>query len=813
MAIDYSTKMFQTNLIPANLGFLALSLAAFAGPAAAAPIQVKVTSTVPRAYSADVSASDLLAGLTPVTTGWNTGNQASPRELSDGMHGGPFAPGSGDAVQGAWTTVGATATYDLGAGPNSGGYNLTSIQSIADWDSAGFGNQGWKVETKLAGATDFTTLATVSYQPIASGGGTTKVTLTDGGGTLASGVRWIRFTANSVNGGANSGAFIWREVDVFGGPATPDTAPPFIDSFVPANNETNASPAADLILTFNENIAIGTGNVTIRNLDANSPLLIPISDPRITVTGSTLTINPAESLSANTRHAIQIDPTAIHDLSGNRFVGIGDDLTWRFTTGQPDLTAPSIISLAPARGAIDARAASNLVATFNEDIAMGTGSITLRNLTAAAEIVITLPDSRISIAGAVLTINPETDLSDSTSYSVRIGSTAITDRAGNPFTGITDDETWNIITAATPLRIMCLGDSITAGYTDNPTWSVPYKFGYRGRLFNLLTDTRRYNFKFVGGSTEPWTGISGDPTRGGTYKPAFDLRDIGQDGHRGYGGKTASFLNSNILTWLATDDPDVILLKIGTNSQDQSGLDTLVDTITKTKPNLHLIVARIIPKYSYQQGIVDYNNYIRDTLLPKYGTLGRNVTLVDQYAPFLTDPGNLTSINQSLFANGINHPDNAGYDRMADVWFAGIEALGIAPATFASYISNPAFGLAPAEQGLDLDPDGDGIGNGLEAWFGTNPREFSKGIARLNKTGAVTTFTHPRNESLPADLSISYRWSTNLTDWYDSAAPNGPGGVPAVTITADTVGGTTTVTATATGVLDQVFLRAEVSRR
>ena len=29
------------------------------------------------------------------------------------------------------------------------------------------------------------------------------------------------------------------------------------------------------------------------------------------------------------------------------------------------------------------------------------------------------------------------------------------------------------------VRIMCLGDSITAGYTDNPDWDVPFEFGYR----------------------------------------------------------------------------------------------------------------------------------------------------------------------------------------------------------------------------------------------------------------------------------------------------------------------------------------------
>ena len=37
-----------------------------------------------------------------------------------------------------------------------------------------------------------------------------------------------------------------------------------------------------------------------------------------------------------------------------------------------------------------------------------------------------------------------------------------------------------------PLRIMCLGDSITVGYTDNPHWKEPFKFGYRSRLYKLL---------------------------------------------------------------------------------------------------------------------------------------------------------------------------------------------------------------------------------------------------------------------------------------------------------------------------------------
>jgi len=81
-----------------------------------------------------------------------------------------------------------------------------------------------------------------------------------------------------------------------------------------------------------------------------------------------------------------------------------------------------------------------------------------------------------------------------------------------------------------PLRIMPLGDSITAGYTDDPVWDVPFEFGYRSGLYVRLRDGG-YNFQFVGKSPEPWDGRWGVP--GNTPFP--DLRALGQDKHRGYG--------------------------------------------------------------------------------------------------------------------------------------------------------------------------------------------------------------------------------------------------------------------------------------
>lgn len=179
------------------------------------------------AYLADASPGDLLHGLIPETTGWNFANHAHPDEITDGIHGAAYDTVPDDMVQGGWTTVGATATYHLGTGPGGLGYDLASIRSIAAWNGAGFGNQTWAVEVKPVNG-EFTLLAEVSFEPFKEepleGGGATKVVLTGKSGTLARGVAAIRFTAGRVPTSVD-GAFVWREVDVFGRPAASRSHP------------------------------------------------------------------------------------------------------------------------------------------------------------------------------------------------------------------------------------------------------------------------------------------------------------------------------------------------------------------------------------------------------------------------------------------------------------------------------------------------------------------------------------------------------------------------------------------------------------
>ena len=174
-----------------------------------AVVAVEDFSTTPLAYADDVSDSDLLHGLTPVTTGWVNWDNSDPKLLTDGIHGARTGPS-------ALTTVGATAEYHLGPGAKGLGYDITSIQSIAAEGHGGYGNQAWTMEVKPVGG-DYRILHTVNHQPLSSGGGATKVVLTDKSGVLASGIESIKVTAGHIAGSA-SNDFKWRELDVFGVP-------------------------------------------------------------------------------------------------------------------------------------------------------------------------------------------------------------------------------------------------------------------------------------------------------------------------------------------------------------------------------------------------------------------------------------------------------------------------------------------------------------------------------------------------------------------------------------------------------------------
>ncbi len=106
---------------------------------------------------------------------------------------------------------------------------------------------------------------------------------------------------------------------------------------------------------------------------------------------------------------------------------------------------------------------------------------------------------------------------------------------------------------------------------------------------------------------------------------------------------------------------------------------------------------------------------------------------------------------------------------------------------------------------------GDGLENGLEAWFGTHPGEPNGGLALVATDGTVATLRHPQNPVPPVDVDGSYRWFTNLIDWYAGDGEDGPPDGPFFAINSTTWENITTVTLTSDTPLGRAFVRATAS--
>ena len=225
---------------------------------------------------------------------------------------------------------------------------------------------------------------------------------------------------------------------------------------------------------------------------------------------------------------------------------------------------------------------------------------------------------------------------------------------------------------APPIRIMPLGDSITEGSSfDSPDGSG----GYRGPLFTLLANSG-YNVDSVG-STTVNSGL---------------LTEKEHDGHSGW---RIDQLDSNIAGWFdAIEDPDVVLMHIGTNDFGQNfstataidRLDALILKIATLRPFAHVIVTNLMERGEPQNSAIQaqFNPGVQG-VVNAHAAAGRRVTFLDLRAlvPLSDMPDQL-------------HPDQNGYNKMAAAWLPAIQSV-IAPAG-----DNSPPALARATGDLDL---------------------------------------------------------------------------------------------------------------
>lgn len=192
--------------------------------------------------------------------------------------------------------------------------------------------------------------------------------------------------------------------------------------------------------TTNGNLdATGITDTKIFTDATNGDYTLKKTSPAVNAGNNTLYTNAGGTLSTD------------KDLAGNPRVYVGGLAPDKIDMGayelQQDITAPSITVLSPVDDATGISIGSNLTITFNENVQIGTGNITLYD--AADDSVVETIDvtsTVVSITEKVVIINPTVDLKKSKTYYVQIANTAFKDLKDNAFEGIADKTTWSFAT-------------------------------------------------------------------------------------------------------------------------------------------------------------------------------------------------------------------------------------------------------------------------------------------------------------------------------------------------------------------------------
>jgi predicted extracellular nuclease/2',3'-cyclic-nucleotide 2'-phosphodiesterase (5'-nucleotidase family) len=133
-----------------------------------------------------------------------------------------------------------------------------------------------------------------------------------GTGTVASDFTWIAFS-DDTPGFINAG-------QSFGGG---DTTPPTLVSSNPADGATGVLAGANIVLTFSEAVVAGSGSFTISDGGADTRVIAVTDATQVTVSGSTVTINPTADLLAGGVYAVTAGAGIVEDAAGNDFAGLG----------------------------------------------------------------------------------------------------------------------------------------------------------------------------------------------------------------------------------------------------------------------------------------------------------------------------------------------------------------------------------------------------------------------------------------------------------------------------------------------------------
>jgi lysophospholipase L1-like esterase len=264
---------------------------------------------------------------------------------------------------------------------------------------------------------------------------------------------------------------------------------------------------------------------------------------------------------------------------------------------------------------------------------------------------------------------------------------------------------------------MPLGDSITLG-----VGSTNYN-GYRKPLYLNLT-AAGYNFDFVGTQTN---GNFPDP------------HHEGHDGWHADAVGTNNDILGQVYNWLTANPADIILLHIGTNDisvggQDANEVSNILNEIDRFSTNIKVILALIINRKTYNPQTTQFNQDVNEMAQSRIAA-GDDIIVVDMES----------ALNYATDMADNVHPNDAGYAKIAGVWFDALDSLLNPPLITSAPITNTtvfqlysydvnASGYPEPTYALTTYPDGMTIDHntGLIEWFPTAVGDFNVTVKASN---------------------------------------------------------------------------------
>jgi len=213
------------------------------------------------------------------------------------------------------------------------------------------------------------------------------------------------------------------------------------------------------------------------------------------------------------------------------------------------------------------------------------------------------------------------------------------------------------------IRIMPLGDSITYDNNiDDVTNPRPTgeRTGYRQPLW-LTLKAEGYDVDFVG------SVVAGEDA-----VPDFDPDNEGHPGWRD------DDIAANISDWLQNTPADIILLHIGTNGLDPDPNDVknILDEIDRFSPDVWVVLARIINRQDHvcpdPSTTTTFNDNVENMAL---GRVNDRIVIVDMECGAGLDYRQDKTSPYVYDMYDTLHPNEAGYAKMADAWFQGLQLI------------------------------------------------------------------------------------------------------------------------------------------